>query len=555
MWTRSIGTGVLIAALFLGALAVGTMTGTSAYFQRTQITGPHLVSTWHSYLWCQTTQSDFNAGNLTNVSTLLSPGNVTLANVTNCTGWYCPWNYRKKITIDRTRVAATQTNFPVLINLATDADLASSAQANGNDILFTSSDGTTKLNHEIEKFTVSNGGLIAWVRIPSLSSTTNTDLYMYFNNSGAANQQNAAGVWDTNFKGVWHLKEDPSGTAPQMRDSTSNANHGTSGGTMTTSDQVAAKINGGLDFDGSNDYVSTNYVQTAVTAYTIEAWINTSTTSLQTVIVHDRGSFLNNGAGLSLTLSIGGTYPGSGNGAAGDVAYGVDSNNIYIGRYSTTTVNNNNWHHLVGVWTAPSGTAIDPAQFSIYIDGNVAATTAETTGSATSPLTGLNGTQIARHQPWGTYLPGILDEIRISNSTRPATWILTEYRNQNSPSTFYTVGAKETLPSAYAPFGTIASAVFYTTFPISRWDLLAWDNATVSGTNITFQVRASNTLFDKNATAPPWINASWPSPVLTVLPSGSLPTGNYLQWRANLTTTDTTKTPILNEVRVWYSDP
>ncbi|MHB8053174.1 MAG: DUF2341 domain-containing protein, partial [Methanoregula sp.] len=438
----------MIAALVLGALVACSMTGTSAYFQSRQITGPHALTTWHSYLWCQTTQSDFGGGNLTNVSIISSPGNVTLANVTNCTGWYCPWNNRKKITIDHTKVAATLTNFPVLISLVTDADLASSALANGNDILFTSADGTTKLDHEIENFTVSNGRLIAWVRIPSLSSTTDTALYMYFNNSGAANQQNAAGVWDTNFKGVWHLKENPSGTAPQMRDSTSNANHGTSGGTMTTSDQVAAKINGGLDFDGSNDYVSTNYVQTSVTAYTIEAWINTSTTSLLTVIVHDRGSFLNSGAGRSLTLSIGGTYPG-GPGAAGDVAYGVDSDNIYIGRYSTMTVNNNNWHHLVGVWTAPSGTAIDPAQFSIYIDGNAAATTAATVGSATSPLTGLNGTQIAQHQPWGMYLPGILDEVRISNSNRSANWILTEYRNQNSPSTFYTVGAKETRPSVY----------------------------------------------------------------------------------------------------------
>jgi hypothetical protein len=534
------------------------MAGTSAYFNRAQVTGNHTLSTWYSFLWNQTTQSDFNGGNLTNVSTLASPGNVTLARVTNCTGWYCPWNYRKKITINHSMVNATQTNFSVLISLATDADLASSALANGNDILFTSADGTTKLDHEIENFTVSNGKLIAWVRIPSLSSTTDTAIYMYFNNSGAANQQNAAGVWDTNFKGVWHLREDPSGTAPQIRDSTSNANHGTSGGAMTASQQIAAKINGGLNFDGSNDYVSTKYVQTGVTAYTIEAWINTSTTSMQTVIVHDRGSFYNSGPGNSLTLSIGGTYPG-GPGAAGDVAYGVDSDNIYIGRYSTTTVNNNNWHHLVGVWTAPSGTAVAPAQFSIYIDGTAAATSDMTTAlgppAPTSPLTGLNGTQIAQHQPWGTYLLGTLDEIRISNSARSATWISTEYRNQNSPSTFYTVGAKETLSSVYVPFGTLASAVFYTTFSSSRWDLLAWDNDTVSGTNITFQVRASNTLFDKNATAPPWINASWPSPVLKVLPSGSLPAGNYLQWRANLTTTDTAKTPVLNEVRVWYSDP
>jgi biopolymer transport protein ExbB len=32
-----------------------------------------------------------------------------------------------------------------------------------------------------------------------------------------------------------------------------------------------------------------------------------------------------------------------------------------------------------------------------------------------------------------------LDEARISNTTRSAGWIATEYNNQNSPATFYTV--------------------------------------------------------------------------------------------------------------------
>jgi hypothetical protein len=160
---------------------------------------------------------------------------------------------------------------------------------------------------------------------------------------------------------------------------------------------------------------------------------------MQRVIVHDRGS----GAGKSLTLSIGGTYPG-GPGVAGGVGYGVDSDTIYIGGYSTTTVNNNNWHHLAGVWTAPSGTAVAPAQFSIYIDGTAAATTAVTVGTApVSPLTGLGGTLIARHDPWNTNLPSIIDEVRISTSTRSAGWITTEYNNMNNPSTFHYFGIQE----------------------------------------------------------------------------------------------------------------
>ena len=68
-------------------------------------------------------------------------------------GWYDPsWLYRKKLTIDYTKVSGGPLlNFPVLIN-RTDADLISKARSDGFDILFTSSDGTTKLNHEREKW-------------------------------------------------------------------------------------------------------------------------------------------------------------------------------------------------------------------------------------------------------------------------------------------------------------------------------------------------------------------------------------------------------------------
>ena len=69
-------------------------------------------------------------------------------------GWYnSSWTYRKAITIDNTKVDANLTNFPVLISM-TDPDLRDNAQSDGDDILFTSSDGTTKLSHELEKYQV-----------------------------------------------------------------------------------------------------------------------------------------------------------------------------------------------------------------------------------------------------------------------------------------------------------------------------------------------------------------------------------------------------------------
>src|SRR3989339_2280431 len=84
------------------------------------------------------------------------------------------WQFRKEITIDATKVSSgPHTDFPVLVNLTSDASLATNAQADGDDILFTSSGGATQLKHEIEKYTRATGLLIAWVKVPSLPSTSN----------------------------------------------------------------------------------------------------------------------------------------------------------------------------------------------------------------------------------------------------------------------------------------------------------------------------------------------------------------------------------------------
>jgi hypothetical protein len=127
------------------------------------------------------------------------------------------WTYRKKLTIDASRVAGDLTNFPVLIN-TTDLDWKEDSQAipghvaqtDGGDIMFTAIDGITKLDHEIEKYDPATGELVAWVEVRSLSSTTNTDIYIYYGNTSLAeneNQWNSVGVWDSNFKMVQHLRE------------------------------------------------------------------------------------------------------------------------------------------------------------------------------------------------------------------------------------------------------------------------------------------------------------------------------------------------------------
>lgn len=156
--------------------------------------------------------------------------------------WYnAAWTNRDLIVIDHTKVSGSSnlTNFPMVFSvteasLRTVANGGSAGQSNGNDILFTGSDGITKLNHEIETYNGATGRLIAWVQIPSLSPAADTVLYIYYGNASAANQQNVTAVWNGNYMAVWHL---PNGSALTANDSTSNVNNGTAGTATAVTDK------------------------------------------------------------------------------------------------------------------------------------------------------------------------------------------------------------------------------------------------------------------------------------------------------------------------------
>lgn len=116
-------------------------------------------------------------------------------------------------------------------------------------------------------------------KIPSVSSSEDTELYVYYdsdqiNNTayvGDTGDTPAQNVWDDDFIGVYHLAQDPSGTAPQIKDSTSNGNDLTSNGSMTDTDLIDSEPGKGIDFDGNNDHLTrTNAIITAY-PFTMEA--------------------------------------------------------------------------------------------------------------------------------------------------------------------------------------------------------------------------------------------------------------------------------------------
>ena len=95
--------------------------------------------------------------------------------------WYnSSWLYRQKITISPTVTDADLANYPYLVKITDPTNpVFANAQTDGDDILFTSSDETTKLNHEIEKYDSTNKELWVWINVPAISSTVNTEIYLY----------------------------------------------------------------------------------------------------------------------------------------------------------------------------------------------------------------------------------------------------------------------------------------------------------------------------------------------------------------------------------------
>jgi hypothetical protein len=326
-------------------------------------------------------------------------------------GWYTPagWQYRKKLTLNGSLVQGTQTDFPVLVALTDpDSHLQANAQASGNDILFTAADGTAKLAHEIERYDAATGALVAWVKVPTLTNGTNTVLYMYYGNAGAANQQSPTAVWDAGYEAVWHL-----GTS--LADSTSVANHGTDSGGSTV---VAGAVGQGRSFDGVDDYVYTaNGASVSYTNLTIEAWVRT-TTATGYPIVSWEGV---NQTGTANTLWDAGLYVDT----AADLRFYVFQTSGYY-PVATGSYNDGLWHHVVGVSDVASGST------RIYVDGAERGTDGR---EDTNPI-GTRYWRIGSYKNIGStlgadgFFNGQVDEVRISTNARPASWIGTAHSNQ-----------------------------------------------------------------------------------------------------------------------------
>jgi hypothetical protein len=299
------------------------------------------------------------------------------------------------------------------------------------DLVFTSDSGCSKPlgGWEFESYTAATGQIIAWVIVPTLSVTTNTLIYACVGNPAITTFQGGSpgSAFDSNTKVVYHF---PNGTTLSANDSSSGGCNATPANSPAA---VTGEIGGAVHFDGVNqDVECSSFPWTGTSAVTVSFWNLVTSAEEQTSFAFTVGNSAATDPhrfAASVPWSVGILY----------WDYGI--NGTGTGRVQVS------YSSYLGAWTYVTLVSTGAANTyqAIYLNG---AEVASASSSASSTVTGdlLVGGYPYANQYGSPYHNGSIDEFRISNVVRSPSWILAEYNNQSSPSTFATA-------SSFVPFG------------------------------------------------------------------------------------------------------
>jgi len=362
--------------------------------------------------------------------------------------WYNNnWKYRVKATVLATKVDADLTDYPVYVDLSgLPAGFHTNVnQTDGRDIRVTKANGTTEVPREVVFYDAdTDTGELHFKG--DVDSDVNTDFWIYYGNASATepavdSTYGAENVWTNGYEAVWHLNE----ASGSVIDSTSNSYDSTS--LTATGRASAGQVGKSIDLSADADDVGFGDVlDLGTNDLTISAWIKTTQDT-----TGKWGFFATKAKAAAQNYRYGvGVYGNKvacffqGDGGA-DVTFGDTQ--------GTTDIHTGSWFYLNYVFDRS-------ASVSLYVNDGAAENSAAISQWDTKDFQFDNPFRLGHYSAANNIdgiLPynGYLDEVRISFVTRTTTWISTEYNNQSSPSTFYSVGNEETSPSRIPKHGAI----------------------------------------------------------------------------------------------------
>jgi hypothetical protein len=203
-----------------------------------------------------------------------------------------------------------------------------------------------------------------------------------------------------NLTGYWPLDDD-------IEDISGNTNNGTNNGAIF----VSSPINGGLGFDGTNDYVEINDSSSLniTNQITMEVWIKPSTTINSTnsnmrIIDKQNAYYLlfdypgANGR-LKLILRIGGSY--------------IDLSSI------TNNWNAGQWYHIVGTYNG--------SVMSIYVNGVLENSKSKTGNIENTNYNLFFGARAVSNIVTNMFFDGVIDEIKIYDKALDFSEVISHY--------------------------------------------------------------------------------------------------------------------------------
>lgn len=358
--------------------------------------------------------------------------------------WDLSWNYYQEITIDSSYVAENHWNYPLLVTIP---DATGDKCDGGDSIRFVglSNGSTGEFYYEIEKW-VDGSDRIVWVNISeTITSGSDYTFLMYYNNTAAADNQTATGVWDSNFNAVYHMGE----SSATIGDSTSNVHNAlTTSGTPIysrtgkTGDAIYY-FGGGAGSGESHtipDTVLTN--AQAEVGYTIEFWYhpaNATALYYQIIDLSDDTEIILNVNNNTGTMNF--------------MHDTHDDGDTSQKLWGTQIIGDGHWYYLTATYNG--------SHKAVYTNSTDRQKVAEGSIDSEGQANKI-GANIGDN--WGA--DGEVDEVRISKKCRNQSWINLTYHSQNQTTGFLTFGGEKS-QAITAPVSFTATTLSITSINLS----------------------------------------------------------------------------------------
>lgn len=334
------------------------------------------------------------------------------------------FGYYRPITIDHTQAGSVDTSdWPMLFSF-TNVDFKTTGHggliqnSSGFDLCFSSDlAGSGLLSWEMQSYDPVNGVVLAWVKVPTLSHTGDTTIYVQYGDATISTFQGGSlgAAWNANYWQVYHLGE----SAHPYKDSTSNALD-----SVSTNDPTQVSGNGTLGkaqsfVAGSSQNIKVANKGLSPTPSSISGWMlvpNAQATDAYMVDTRDNTSncgsviYVNSADSMRAT----GYYNNNGpHGAGPNMGDGV-------------------WHHYALINQGGTGT------FQLYKDGvSVFSVTGGTEANVTIGNADLGSIEWA-----GLHSTETIQEIRMSNVDLTGQ-LLADYNSQIPSQTMVALGAQQ----------------------------------------------------------------------------------------------------------------